>query len=216
MARSSSSSRVLTDRDEIRMWAEERGAKPAHVQRTGGGNDVGMIRLDFPGYSGEGSLEQIEWDDWFDKFEESGLALIVQDTATGGQKSNFNKLVSRDSVEQSSGGRSGPAGRSGGEQSSRRSSSRVKSSSGSKSSSRGQATSSRSGNSRQKRASRAAQSTNVRGKRKSGSGTSRTSTRRKTSAASSTKATGRKPSRATQVRGRKASGRSSQSRRKAA
>jgi hypothetical protein len=49
------------------------------VRGTGGPDDVGMIRLDFPGYSGEGSLEEISWDEWFDKFDESNLALLVQD-----------------------------------------------------------------------------------------------------------------------------------------
>ncbi len=60
-----------------------------------------MIRLDFPGYSGADSLEAISWDDWFEKFDERNLALIVQDTLAGRgkQKSNFNKLVSRESVE---------------------------------------------------------------------------------------------------------------------
>jgi hypothetical protein len=86
------------DHEEIRQWAEERGASPACVRGTGGGEDVGMIRLDFPGYSGEQSLEHIEWDDWFQKFDESGLALLVQDTTAGGQKSNFNKLVSRETA----------------------------------------------------------------------------------------------------------------------
>jgi hypothetical protein len=51
------------DHDEIRQWAEERNARPSCVRGTGGGEDVGMIRLDFPGFSGEQSLEQIEWDD---------------------------------------------------------------------------------------------------------------------------------------------------------
>src|SRR2546430_13602510 len=32
---------------------------PACVRGTGGKDDVGMIRLDFPGYSGEESLEEI-------------------------------------------------------------------------------------------------------------------------------------------------------------
>ena len=65
MARSSASSKALTDHDEIRRWAEQRNARPASVRSTGGGDDVGMIRLDFPGYTGEGSLEEISWDDWF-------------------------------------------------------------------------------------------------------------------------------------------------------
>ena len=44
------------------------------MRRTGGKGDIGMIRLDFPGYTGADSLEHISWDDWFDKFDESGLA----------------------------------------------------------------------------------------------------------------------------------------------
>jgi hypothetical protein len=91
-----SSSRVITDHDEIRKWAEERGAKPSAVKKTGGDDDVGIIRLDFPGYSGEGSLEEISWQQFFEKFEESKLALIVQDSTAEGEQSNFNKLVSRD------------------------------------------------------------------------------------------------------------------------
>jgi hypothetical protein len=90
----------LTDHDEIRRWAEERGAVPSRVLGTGGGEDPGMIRLDFPGYSGEESLEEIGWDDWFEKFDENGLALMVQDIASDGQKSNFNKLVKRTTAEQ--------------------------------------------------------------------------------------------------------------------
>jgi hypothetical protein len=98
MARTSASSRPLTDHNEIRRWAEERGAHPACVRGTGASDDVGMIRLDFPGYSGEGKLEEIPWDEWFDKFDESGLALLVQDETARGQKSNFNKLVSRETA----------------------------------------------------------------------------------------------------------------------
>jgi len=96
---SRNSSRVLTDHDEIRSWAEERDARPSAVQRTHTDDSVGIIRLDFPGYSGENSLEEIEWDEWFDKFDDNNLALIVQDQTAGGEKSNFNKIVSRDSVE---------------------------------------------------------------------------------------------------------------------
>jgi hypothetical protein len=106
MARTSASSRALTDHNEVRRWAEERGAHPACVRGTGDNNDVGMIRLDFPGYSGEGKLEEIFWDEWFDKFDESGLALLVQDETAGGQRSNFNKLVSRETAGLYGGGRS--------------------------------------------------------------------------------------------------------------
>lgn len=103
MARTSASARPLTDHEEIRRWAEERGATPSCVRGTGDEEDVGMIRLDFPGYSGERSLEPIDWDEWLDKFDENNLALLVQEETARGQQSNFNKLVSRNNVE--SGGR---------------------------------------------------------------------------------------------------------------
>jgi hypothetical protein len=93
------SAHPLTDHDEIRKWAEERKASPSCVKGTGGKDDTGMIRLDFPGYSGKDSLQEISWDEWFQKFDENGLALLVQDKTAGGQKSNFNKLVSRETVE---------------------------------------------------------------------------------------------------------------------
>jgi hypothetical protein len=90
-------SSTTTDHETIRRWAEERGAKPSAVKGTGKGDDTGVIRLDFPGFSGEGKLEEISWEDFFDKFEESKLALIYQEQTADGKKSNFNKLVSRDS-----------------------------------------------------------------------------------------------------------------------
>jgi hypothetical protein len=87
------------DHDEIRRWVGERGAHPARVRNTGNGEDMGIIRLEFPGYSGEETLEEISWDNWFRKFDENGLALIVQQRTASGRRSNFNKLVNRETVE---------------------------------------------------------------------------------------------------------------------
>jgi hypothetical protein len=92
--------KTTTDHEEIRRWAESRGGRPSCVRGTGGGGDVGMLRLDFPGYEGEESLEEISWDDWFDKFDERGLALIYQERTAGGAESRFNKLVSRETAEE--------------------------------------------------------------------------------------------------------------------
>jgi len=122
MARTSASSRPLTDHEEIRSWAEERGAHPACVRGTGNRGDVGMIRLDFPGYTGEDKLEEISWDDWLEKFDERGLALLVQEETTRGQRSNFNKLVSRETAGVSKG--SASSSRRSGNQSSRERASR--------------------------------------------------------------------------------------------
>lgn len=87
---------MTADHEFIRRWAEERRATPSCVRGTGGGEDIGMLRLDFPGYSGRGKLQPISWDDWFEKFDERNLALLYQEKTKDGKKSNFNKLVARD------------------------------------------------------------------------------------------------------------------------
>jgi len=100
-SQSSHTSQATTDHEEIRRWAEERDAKPSCVRGTGGKDYVGMLRLDFPGYTGEDKLEHITWNEWFEKFDERKLALVFQEETASGEKSNFNKLVSRENVETS-------------------------------------------------------------------------------------------------------------------
>ena len=95
---------MTTDHDTIQRWAEERGGKPACVRGTGDKKDTGVLRIDFPGYSGEKSLQHIDWCDFFEKFDEQGLALLYQEKTKSGRRSNFNKLVSRETAE-SKGGR---------------------------------------------------------------------------------------------------------------
>ena len=154
---------MLTDHDEIRNWAEERGAQPSCVRGTGSEEDVGMIRLDFPGYSGETSLEPIEWDEWLQKFDENNLALLVEDETASGQTSNFNKIIGREVAARSEGrktsrraerGARGEGTRAKGRRS--RPSARARSSRGTRSRSAGKrATASRSSRSRSGRSSSA-------------------------------------------------------------
>ena len=94
------SAKATIDHDEIRRWVEERGGHPAHVKRTGDDDDPGVLRIDYPGYSGQGTLERMSWDEWFEWFDRDKLAFLYQ--AEG--NSRFSKLVARDSVEVSSGG----------------------------------------------------------------------------------------------------------------
>jgi hypothetical protein len=104
--------RTTRDHDEIRRWAEERGGKPSHVKSTGSADDPGILRIDFPGYSGEGSLESIDWDQWFEKFDEQNLALLYEEQTAGGERSNFNKIVkaaTASQAEKKSAKRSAPA-----------------------------------------------------------------------------------------------------------
>jgi hypothetical protein len=99
------SSQVTTDHRKIQQWAEARGGKPSCVVGTGGGGDTGLLRIDFPGYSGKGSLQEIPWKEFFQKFDEQKLALLYQEQTTGGQRSSFNKLISGDKAGASGAGR---------------------------------------------------------------------------------------------------------------
>jgi hypothetical protein len=74
-----------------------------------------MLRIDFPGYSGADSLQEISWDEFFEKFDEQGLALLYQEKTKDGRQSNFNKLVSRQTAAaKSKGSRGGASGARGG------------------------------------------------------------------------------------------------------
>jgi hypothetical protein len=89
-------STITTDHDTIRHWVEERGGRPAAVKGTGNGDDAGVLRIDYPGRGDDESLQQISWNDFFEKFEESDLAFLYQDETAGGDESRFSKFVRRD------------------------------------------------------------------------------------------------------------------------
>jgi hypothetical protein len=94
--------KVTTDHDEIRRWAEARGGRPAAVRSMHRGkDDPGIIRIEFPGAPNakDDNLEEISWDEFFEKFDEAGLTLLYQEETASGERSNFNKLVSRDTAE---------------------------------------------------------------------------------------------------------------------
>ncbi|MFN3651320.1 MAG: hypothetical protein ACK47B_17230 [Armatimonadota bacterium] len=93
MAETERSGQPTTDHEVIVQWARKHGGHPARVKGTGDEDDAGLIRIDFPGYSGEQSLERITWEEWFEKFEEKKLALVFR------EQDRFNKLVSRENVE---------------------------------------------------------------------------------------------------------------------
>jgi glutathione synthase/RimK-type ligase-like ATP-grasp enzyme len=95
MAETKTETKTTTDHDEIRRWVEEHGGKPATVKGTEGDGDAGVLRIDFPGGTGEDQLEHISWDEWFDKFEQENLAFVYQERKSSGEDSTFFKLVRR-------------------------------------------------------------------------------------------------------------------------
>jgi len=69
-------SKTTTEHKTIRAWSEARGGKPATVKSTERDGEAGILRIDFPGYSGGGSLEEISWEEFFKKFDEKNLAFL--------------------------------------------------------------------------------------------------------------------------------------------
>ncbi|MGE5270483.1 MAG: hypothetical protein ACM3JG_12525 [Thiohalocapsa sp.] len=93
--------KMTIDHDEIREWAEARGGRAARVRHTGGGEDPGVIRIAFPDapHARDDKLEEITWDEFFEKFDEAGLALVYQEETADGRRSNFNKLIGRETAD---------------------------------------------------------------------------------------------------------------------
>lgn len=89
----SNESKTTTNHSEIKKWVEDRKGKPARVKKTGDENDIGLLRINFPGGSEE-NIENITWKEFFEKFDEKKLALLYQDKKLNGEVSTFNKFVS--------------------------------------------------------------------------------------------------------------------------
>ena len=88
-------STMTTDHDTIRRWVEERGGRPATVKGTGNG-EAGILRVDFPRRGDDESLQEVSWDEFFEKFDKENLAFVYQEKTADGEKSRFSKFVSRD------------------------------------------------------------------------------------------------------------------------
>ncbi len=91
---------VTADHATIKQWAEERGGKPAAVKSTHSKGEVGIIRIIFPDspFANDDSLEEISWDEFFDKFDEAKLALTYQDKTAEGERSLFYKIIGRETA----------------------------------------------------------------------------------------------------------------------
>jgi hypothetical protein len=88
-------SSTTTDLNEIKEWAEARNGKPSKVKDVGKGKGGGIIRIDFPGYSGGDTLEEISWDEWYKIFKDEKLEFLYQDETANGKQSRFFKLVNK-------------------------------------------------------------------------------------------------------------------------
>lgn len=88
-----STSETTTDHDTIRKWIEDRGGVPTVVKGTEDDEGEGILRVDFA--ERDDKLEEISWDEFFDTFEDRGLAFLYQDETADGKESRFFRFVNR-------------------------------------------------------------------------------------------------------------------------
>jgi hypothetical protein len=89
-------SRMTTDHRVIQGWIEERGGTPAKVGRgRAAQEEQGVLRILFPGQPRLSEMEPMEWDKFFERFDQAHLAFMYQDRTISGEKSRFFKFVSR-------------------------------------------------------------------------------------------------------------------------
>lgn len=88
-----STSETTTDHDTIRKWIEDRGGVPTVVKGTEDDEGEGILRIDFA--ERDEKLEEISWDEFFDTFEDRGLAFLYQDETKDGKECRFFKFVNR-------------------------------------------------------------------------------------------------------------------------
>jgi hypothetical protein len=87
-------SQMTRDHDEIRKWVEDRNGKPSTVGGTENKNDeAGILRIDFPGGASNPPLKPISWEEFFEKFDAAGLAMVYQEESASGKPSYFCKFV---------------------------------------------------------------------------------------------------------------------------
>ncbi len=84
--------RVTTDHDEIKVWAESRGGRPAVLDNSKGTSGEGVLRIKF---AEEIDLIPINWNQFFEAFDENELALIYQEKTDANETSRYHKIVSR-------------------------------------------------------------------------------------------------------------------------
>jgi hypothetical protein len=90
-----SESHTTTDHNIIRKWATDRQGLPTTVKATEEDGHAGILRIDFE--PKDKALDEIDWDEFFRKFDESELAFLYQNRTKDGKVSRFHKFVRRSS-----------------------------------------------------------------------------------------------------------------------
>ncbi len=93
-------SEITTDHDVIKKWIEDRGGHPSVVRATEGKRPTrsktggGLLRVEFR--DPNDALDDVDWEGFFEVFEENKLAFLHYDRRKDGQISQFSRFLFRD------------------------------------------------------------------------------------------------------------------------
>lgn len=87
-----SSAQRTRNHDTIRKWIEQRKGRPSVVRATAeNGRKGGLLRIDFG--DRDEALETIDWEEFFQIFDDNDLEFLHQDKTADGKESRFSKFV---------------------------------------------------------------------------------------------------------------------------
>ena len=91
--------KTLTNRDDIRQWAEARGGNPMLMDTPDGTGTRTLLQLTFgqhaintdanEGPDRIGGFHLVSWEEWFAALDEGKLAIRVSDDPAGGNEAEF-------------------------------------------------------------------------------------------------------------------------------
>ena len=90
--------KYTTDHEKIREWIEDRGGRPASVKGLVEENGVEapeMLHISFG--APDPNMEELAWEEFFERFEDANLALTYEEKAEKGEAPNF-EFVDRDAT----------------------------------------------------------------------------------------------------------------------
>lgn len=89
---------LTSDHEFIRNWATERNGRPVTIQSaTREALNQPEVRILFPDYNTDKyNINPLSWDEFFERFEQSNLALLYQERSWTGGESRFCILVDRE------------------------------------------------------------------------------------------------------------------------
>jgi hypothetical protein len=87
--------RMTVDHAQIQEWVEERGGRPAIFNGEVIEDQDGVLRIDFHEHTAGQTLEPISWQEFFEQFEQQGLAFVYQDETSGDVPSRYFRFTRR-------------------------------------------------------------------------------------------------------------------------